>query len=81
MPFYQTNPPFFDGFFAVSYSLHISYERNTREKSVGSFSKTNPPEGGLWRLFHRKVGSFPDNEATVAAHSEGYQLHHARPIF
>ena len=81
MPFYQTNPPFFDGFFAVSYSLHISYERNTREKSVGSFWKTNPPEGGLWGRFHRKMGSFPENEPKIAAHSEGYQLHHARPIF
>jgi len=37
MSFYQTNPPFFDGFFDGSAYEYIGCTRNVREKSVGSF--------------------------------------------
>jgi hypothetical protein len=45
MPFYQTNPPFFGRFFDVSNSGIGDCDGNALTKSVGSFWKTNPPEG------------------------------------
>jgi hypothetical protein len=60
MYFYETNPPFFVRIFIVSDYEHICCTRNAREKSVGSFSKTNPPErvfraasSGKWVYFRR----------------------------
>jgi len=43
MPFYQTNPPFFGGFFVATNYEDAACAGNRREKSVGSFWKTNPP--------------------------------------
>jgi len=48
MCFYQTNPPFFGGFFIANDYEDAACTGNRREKSVGSFSKTNPP-GGVFR--------------------------------
>src|ERR1019366_6478864 len=45
VPFYQTNPPFFDGFFNATTTTYGTYSGNVRNKSVGSFWKTNPPGG------------------------------------
>ena len=53
MPFYQTNPPFFDGFFYGNGYEYVAYSGNLREKSVGSFSETNPPGG----VFSRSVAA------------------------
>src|SRR5690242_18349383 len=41
--FCETNPPFFDGVYDGSANEYIGCGRNLRGKSVGSFSKTNPP--------------------------------------
>jgi len=42
--FCETNPPFFEGIFDGSDYEYVCCEGNMREKSVGSFWKTNPPE-------------------------------------
>ena len=47
MCFCETNPPFFDGIFNGSSYEYIGYDGKFREKSVGSFWKTNPPERGF----------------------------------
>jgi len=47
MRFCETNPPFFEWIFVVSGYEYICCTRNRRRKSVGSFWKTNPPEGGF----------------------------------
>ena len=49
VPFYQTNPPFFGRIFVASGYEWVLCTRNTRRNSVGSFSRTNPPERGFWR--------------------------------
>ena len=58
MCFSETNPPFFRDFSDASGYEYIGCNGNLREKSVGSFSKTNPPEkvfgvvsGGKWGRF------------------------------
>src|SRR5436190_948709 len=45
--FCETNPPFWRDFSGASASIQNSYDGKFREKSVGSFWKTNPPGGGF----------------------------------
>src|ERR1017187_4169665 len=45
MPFYQTNPPFLKDILYASVLRSAVYSGKLRRNSVGSFSKTNPPEG------------------------------------
>ena len=54
VPFYQTNPPFFGGFFVANCYEDAACTGNRREKSVGSFSKTNPPGEGFGGVRGRK---------------------------
>jgi hypothetical protein len=42
MPFYETNPPFFDEILDVTDYAAESYNGKCLENSVGSFWKTNP---------------------------------------
>jgi hypothetical protein len=51
MPFYQTNPPFFRDFFDANGFEYAGCGGNLREKSVGSFWKTNPPGRGFEGVF------------------------------
>ena len=43
MPFYQTNPPFFERILSASIALLDGYNLGRHDFSVGSFWKTNPP--------------------------------------
>jgi hypothetical protein len=49
VPFYQTNPPIFEGFSVARFTAQIIYGEKRVKNSVGSFSKTNPPGGVLLR--------------------------------
>jgi hypothetical protein len=64
MRFCETNPFYFDAVCGVTLLFTETYVVcNGFCKWVRS-GKTNPFGGGLWGRFHRKVGSFPENEAT-----------------
>src|SRR5208282_5074346 len=58
VPFYQTNPPFFGGFFDGSDCECMGCGGNVRRKSVGSFWKTNPPARGFEATFNVKCPTF-----------------------
>ena len=45
MCFCETNPPFSEDFFDATFFIRDTCGGNVRENSVGSFWKTNPPEG------------------------------------
>jgi hypothetical protein len=45
VPFYQTNPPFSEDFIDATAHAQVTCDGNERTISVGSFWKTNPPEG------------------------------------
>ncbi len=57
MCFCETNPPFSEGFFDAIFFVRDTCRGNVPENSVGSFWKTNPPEGC-------KQGVFAENEPT-----------------
>src|ERR1017187_1282022 len=58
VPFYQTNPPIFDGFFDVINTLQGVCAEKLWKNSVGSFAKTNPPGGVLLRADDTRMGWF-----------------------
>ena len=47
MCFCETNPPFFEVIFCVSYVLEDTYVVCRARVEVGSLWKTNPPGGGF----------------------------------
>src|SRR6266404_5682114 len=60
MCFCETNPPFFRGFFDATFNVRGTCGGNVRRNSVGSFSKTKPPEMGFERLEAGNVTNEPN---------------------
>src|ERR1035438_3582101 len=58
MPFCETNPPFCDSVFVVSLLFTETYAVCRGDLQVGSFWKTNPPEGCFWVVFIEKWARF-----------------------
>ena len=56
MSFCETNPPFFLTIFCVSRVFSVTYVVCRSGLQVGSFWKTNPPEGCFWGRERRKMG-------------------------
>src|ERR1035437_1461542 len=74
VPFYQTNPPFLRDFFDASAYICMCCNRKSGVFSVGSFWKTNPPEGCFWGRFHRKLGSFFGRRSHLVGSRDGNVL-------
>jgi hypothetical protein len=54
MPFYETNPLFWEWIFGITINPYGSCAGNIPKKSVGSFWKTNPIWGAFGRFDCRK---------------------------
>src|ERR1039458_6839004 len=74
MPFYQTNPPFSGRIFDVNYHEYDCCIGNERKISVGSFWKTNPPEGDFWGVFMEKWVRFIRTEPDRNSSENGMSL-------
>ena len=72
MRFCETNPPFFERNSIVSNYEYVRCARNERWKSVGSFSKTNPPERVFWVVSGEKSGRFRETKP-VATDKSGVE--------
>src|ERR1017187_5813234 len=90
MPFYQTNPPFLEDILYASVLRSAVYSGKLRRNSVGSFWKTNPPEGvfeggsvaaGVQRAACRQtpLGKRTQLPQTTAAFATEIQLVACRP--
>src|SRR5689334_10453766 len=67
MCFCETNPPFSEDFFDATFIERETCVGNVRRISVGSFSKTNPPEGCKWGVL---VENEPISEGLLGVFSE-----------